>query len=92
MPRKRCGSGPLITLTVHEGRVIGKLVLVVPGYNVNTEMVSFTGTVDEDGRLSARAYEFRLDGTLPGRNKPGNGSWKIIDLGCKGSFQITRSF
>ena len=84
--------GPSITLTVHEGRVSGKLVLIIPGYNADTEVVPFNGTVDEEGRLSVRGRELRIEGTLPGGNKPGKGSWNVLGLSCKGSFQITRTY
>ena len=91
VPRTRCSAALGMQMIV-EGRVVtGKLHFVQgKGRNTNVMIVNFKGRLDDAGRLSAQGSNLSVAGAMSAQQHSLTGTWNESDIGCKGSFEVSR--
>lgn len=89
----RCGSGPLIDLTIQNGSARGVLKFFINRplvTEMRTDVVPITGTIDDYGRLSLTGHQATFTGVLSAEAGSGDGSWDVRTLACNGTFRVNR--
>ena len=87
----RCGSGPLIELTIQNGTAKGVMKFFVrrPMNNeMRSDLIPVTGAIDDHGRLDLSGHQATFTGVLSAQSGSGDGSWDVRTLACYGTFQV----
>jgi len=92
--RTRCGSGPLIQMTIQDGSARAVFHFTLRrGLERDLEsiVVIMTGAIDDHGRLELSDFESLARAVLSARDGSGDGSWQTSGLACHGTFRVHRN-
>ena len=91
--RTRCGSGPLVRLTIQDGSARAVFHFTIRrGMERDLESIVLilTGNVDDHGRLKLSDFQSLASGVLSARDGMGDGAWETSQLVCRGTFRVHR--
>ena len=91
--RNRCGSGPLVQLTIQDGSARAVFRFTIRKgmeRELRSEVLPLSGTIDDHGRLQLSDFQSDVIGVLSARDGTGDGSWETRGLACNGTFQVRR--
>jgi len=90
--RAKCGSGPIIELTVEDGEIFGVIKLIVASKKRGDTTISrYAGSIEADGNFKGRGGGMVIDGYFDDDGRIVSGTWNVPDMACKGSYRLTRS-
>ena len=88
--RNRCGSGPLVKLTIQDGAARGVFKFTTRKKDVRSEVLTLNGAIDDHGRLELSDFRSDAIAVLSARDRSGDGTWETRGLACHGTFRVRR--
>jgi uncharacterized caspase-like protein len=89
--RVKCGSGPIIELTVEDGEISGQIKLIVATKRGDTTISRYSGGFEDNGNFKASGGGAVIDGSFDDDGITVSGTWNLPDMACKGTYRLTRT-
>ena len=88
--RNRCGSGPLVELTIQDGAAKAVFRFTIRRGIIRSEVLTLSGAIDDHGRLEISDFQSDAMAVLSARDGSGDGTWEARGLACHGTFRVRR--
>ena len=91
--RTRCGSSPLVDLTIQDGSARAVFSFTVrrrTDRRPRREVLSLSGAVEGQGKLVLSGFQSEAMAVLSASGEPSDGTWDTRRLACHGTFRVRR--